>query len=205
MAYSAVPLVATGDLWTAASQNTYLRDNFAAHEGTIGNLGIVQLPVGSAILPISAITPMALTQIESTAASPKVNGRIAQADAAADEWLQWEFMVPRFYDSGPILWVFYYMDSAAAGNVVFASRVACMSDGDAGMPAKAYAAVNTSTTAVPGVAGTLDKAVVTLTNDDSMAASDICNIGLYRDADSGSDTATGDAIIKYAFFVFTAG
>lgn len=30
MAYSAVPLVATGDLWTAANQNTYLRDNMAA-------------------------------------------------------------------------------------------------------------------------------------------------------------------------------
>jgi len=30
MAYTAVPTVATGDLWTAANQNTYLRDNFAA-------------------------------------------------------------------------------------------------------------------------------------------------------------------------------
>lgn len=30
MAYSAVPIVATGDLWTAANHNTYIRDNFAA-------------------------------------------------------------------------------------------------------------------------------------------------------------------------------
>ena len=30
MAYSVVPLVATGDLWTAANHNTYLRDNMAA-------------------------------------------------------------------------------------------------------------------------------------------------------------------------------
>jgi len=30
MAYSVVPLVAVGDLWTAANQNTYLKDNFAA-------------------------------------------------------------------------------------------------------------------------------------------------------------------------------
>jgi len=30
VAYSVVPLVATGDLWTAANQNTYLRDNMAA-------------------------------------------------------------------------------------------------------------------------------------------------------------------------------
>jgi len=30
MAYSVVPLVATGDLWTAANHNTYLRDNMSA-------------------------------------------------------------------------------------------------------------------------------------------------------------------------------
>ena len=30
MAYSSVPTVATGDLWTAANHNTYVRDNFAA-------------------------------------------------------------------------------------------------------------------------------------------------------------------------------
>lgn len=29
MAYSLVPLVTTGDLWTAANHNTYVRDNFA--------------------------------------------------------------------------------------------------------------------------------------------------------------------------------
>ena len=30
MAYTAVPIVATGDLWTASNHNTYIRDNFAA-------------------------------------------------------------------------------------------------------------------------------------------------------------------------------
>jgi hypothetical protein len=30
MAYTAVPTVATGDTWTAANHNTYIRDNFAA-------------------------------------------------------------------------------------------------------------------------------------------------------------------------------
>jgi hypothetical protein len=32
MAYSAVPSVSTGDLWTAANHNTYIRDNFSDHE-----------------------------------------------------------------------------------------------------------------------------------------------------------------------------
>lgn len=30
MSYNAVPTVATGDVWSAASHNTYIRDNFAA-------------------------------------------------------------------------------------------------------------------------------------------------------------------------------
>ena len=110
-------------------------------------------------------------------------------------------MPPNFV-SDPILWVYYYSAAAIAGDVVFCGRVASVSDTDAGVPAKAYDAVNTSTTTVPGVAGTLDKAIVTLTNDDSMTADDFCNIGLYRDADAVADTLVGDAIIKYVFLVY---
>jgi hypothetical protein len=58
MAYSSVPTVATGDLWTAANHNTYIRDNFAAGIPDIfttkGDLGVasgpdvvIRLPVGS--------------------------------------------------------------------------------------------------------------------------------------------------------------
>jgi hypothetical protein len=35
MAYSETPSVSTGDLWTAANQNTYLRDNLIDHETRI--------------------------------------------------------------------------------------------------------------------------------------------------------------------------
>jgi len=30
MTYTAVPTKSTGDLWTAANHNTYIKDNFAA-------------------------------------------------------------------------------------------------------------------------------------------------------------------------------
>ncbi len=59
MAYSVVPTVATGDLWTAANHNTYIRDNFAAGvPGLFTSAGdmayasglraATRLPVGSA-------------------------------------------------------------------------------------------------------------------------------------------------------------
>jgi hypothetical protein len=35
MAYTETPSVSTGDLWTAANQNTYLRDNLIDHETRI--------------------------------------------------------------------------------------------------------------------------------------------------------------------------
>lgn len=58
MAFSVVPTVATGDLWTAANHNTYIRDNFAAGVPALftaaGDLAIgsgvgsaAQLPVGA--------------------------------------------------------------------------------------------------------------------------------------------------------------
>ena len=199
MARTAIPLYVTNQLITAAHGNTYWRDNEVAHWAGISKL---QLPISAGILPISGIDPMALSQVESTAGAPKANWRVASADDTTDEWLQWEFLVPPNFVSGPILWVYYYSAAAIAGDVVFCGRVAASTDGDAGIPAKAYDAVNTATTTVPGVAGTLDKAIVTLTNDDSMAADDFCNIGLYRDADDAGDTLVGDAIIKYVFLVY---
>lgn len=44
MAYSPVPTVVTGDLWTASNHNTYIRDNFAA-----GVPGILEAKGGIAV------------------------------------------------------------------------------------------------------------------------------------------------------------
>ena len=189
------------ELVTSTIMNAHVRDNLAYLSA---GLGIIQLPIGGALLPISSMNPMAITQVESSAAAPKVNSRIAAADASTDEWLQWEFVVPRFYTSGPILWVYYYSAAATSGDALFAAHVACISDGDTGIAAKAYDSVNLSAaTTIPGSADTLDKIAITLTNADSMAANDLCNIGLFRDV--SGDGVAGDLIIKNVFFVYTLG
>jgi len=53
MAYSAVPSVSTGDLWTAANHNTYLRDNLSDHESRIvaAEAAITALPDGIVSIP----------------------------------------------------------------------------------------------------------------------------------------------------------
>ena len=199
MARTAIPLYVTNQLITAAHGNTYWRDNESAHWAGISKL---QLPIGAAILPLSTNVPMSISQVESSGAAPKPNWRIASADDTTDEWLQFDFLVPPNFVSDPILWIYYYSTAAIAGDALFAAHVAAQSDGDAGVAAKVYDAVNLSAaTTIPGVAGTLDKITITLTNDDSMAANDFCNIGLFRDV--SGDSVVGDLIIKYVFLVYS--
>lgn len=58
MAYVAVPTVATGDLWTASNQNTYLRDNMAAlfPYSAAGDIGVASAAdmLGRLAAPASA-------------------------------------------------------------------------------------------------------------------------------------------------------
>ena len=70
MAYSVVPLVAVGDLWTAANQNTYLKDNMAA------------IWVGAAAGDMDYYAGAA-----NKSRLAAVNGGILQSGAAAPSWL----------------------------------------------------------------------------------------------------------------------
>lgn len=58
MAYSAVPTVTTGDLWTASNHNTYIRDNFAAGVPGIinakGDLAVGLALRNAGVLPVTA-------------------------------------------------------------------------------------------------------------------------------------------------------
>jgi hypothetical protein len=77
MAYASVPTVATGDLWTAANHNSYIRDNFAAGVPDIfttkGDLAVASGPDAAGRLGISA------------------NGLILQADSAQGLGMRWAF------------------------------------------------------------------------------------------------------------------
>lgn len=199
--YNEVPDVSFADWWTADNHDLYVRGNFI---WIVENFGIMQLPLGAALLPLSGVASMEISQIESTAGDPKPNYRIAAADAGTDEWLQWEFTVPAIYASDPMLKFLFYSAGAIAGDAGFSAHVACISAGDAGVAAKAYDAINLSgAIAVPGVAGTETLGSITLTNDDSMAAGDDCNIGLFRDV--SEDSVAGDLLIRKVYFVFTLG
>jgi len=181
-----------GELMTVAIANEQWRDN----EKYLGRIaGSPILNIGNAIAPLSGVTPAAIEQIVSSGAAPKPNMYQARFDAAADEGLMWQFTLPPAFTGILDLKIYYYMASASAGNVVFVAQVSAKSDADAGMTSRTFDAANSQAVTVPGVAGTLDVATITMTNDDGMAAGDEVILLLYRDANAGGDTAAGDCII----------
>jgi hypothetical protein len=102
------------------------------------------------------------------------------------------------YNGGTLTAAIYFsMTSATSGNVVNDVYVACVADGASqDIDTKVFAAANSVTTAVPGTAGYLKVATVTLTNNDSCASGNLLAIKVRRNGASGSDTATGDQEIR---------
>ena len=182
-----------GELVSAAMGNEQWRDNMD-YLISVLRLATLNLSVGNAIAPMT-LTPAAIEQIESSAGAPKANQFEARFDAAADEHLQWQFVLPTSFSGTMILNLYYFMASATSGNVVWAAMVSAKGDGDSGMTARVFDDPNTATSAVPGTAGNFKVVQITLTNDDGMAGGDNVILDIYRDADNGSDTATGDAVL----------
>lgn len=73
MAYSAVPTVATNDIWSASNHNTYIKDNFADHESRI-------LAVEGLSYTISVIIGDGVSAITT---SPAVKGAVGPIPAAS--------------------------------------------------------------------------------------------------------------------------
>lgn len=75
MAYNAVPTVNTGDLWTAANHNTYIKDNFAAGVPDIfttkGDLAVASGADAAARLAVGS------------------NGQFVRANSAATNGVDW--------------------------------------------------------------------------------------------------------------------
>jgi len=137
----------------------------------------------------------ALMRVKSSASAPSPHFLQASFDASTIERIMWSFRMPADYNNTPVLKVQFKMTSATTGNVVIGGRVAAYTAGvdSTDADAKAFAAVNTATVAVPATtAGKIGEGSISLTTNDSVAANDWVVIYLSREASNGSDTATGD-------------
>lgn len=125
-------------------------------------------------------------------------------DAGTDEITYFSFPMPDDYSSTPVLKINYAATSATSGDVVWACQVMAVSSGDSqDVDTASYAAINSATDTVPGTAGHLKSASISITNNDSLAAGDHVFLKLFRDADNASDTAAGDIELISARLEYT--
>ena len=170
--------------------------------------GTILLCIGAAVLPDGSSNNAAagIQRVKSSGGVHNSHFLQATLDASTDEFLFWSFRMPVDYSSGLTLKAPYKMASATSGNVLLQAYVAAVSDGDLqDIDAKAFATVNLSAAkAVPGTAGYPDEIVLALTNDDGVVAGDWVCVEVGRDADNGSDTATGDMELLDCALEYTA-
>lgn len=145
---------------------------------------MIALPILGALL--DATNPPGITFI---------NGRPKLLfDDSTDEIIRWQFRMPSDYASAPVLRGQFSMASATSGSVVWSARLMAVTPGDSqDMDSDSYDSANTDTEAVPATAGYLDEFSITISNADGVAAGDYVCLELSRDADNGSDDASGDA------------
>lgn len=116
-------------------------------------------------------------------------------DASTDEAAIWTFVMPQAYAGGTLkAYLHFTMSTATTGNVVLQAAVEAIADAEAAGSDSFDTVNNSGQIAVPGAAGTLEIASITLTNKDSVNVGERVRIKINRDADSTSDTddATGD-------------
>lgn len=132
-----------------------------------------------------------------------VNARPVLAfDASTQETAYWTLIAPQGLTGALSCVITYMMASATSGNIEFEVAAEAITDADATDldATTSFDTVNASgAITVPGTAGYIDQASVTLTNADSVAAGDLLRISISRDSDDGTnDTATGDLYLLMA-------
>ena len=119
-------------------------------------------------------------------------------DAAADEHAFWKFKASNYGAGNLSLILRWYADTASSGDVIWNAAIAAITpDTDTqDVETKALAAVNAVTDSHLGTTGQrVHSCTITISNLDSLAADDEVFLRVSRDADNGSDTLTGDAIL----------
>lgn len=122
-------------------------------------------------------------------------------DASADESAYFKIRAVRYGSGNLTLALEWYADTASSGDVIWGAQIAAITpDADSqDVETDGLATANTVTDTHLGTTGQrLHRGTITISNLDSLAADDIVWLRIYRDADAGGDTMTGDAILTLA-------
>jgi len=125
-------------------------------------------------------------------------------DGTVDESVIYSLRMPSDYASALTLIVHYSMATATTNNVAVRTQVMAVSDGE-NVDTDSFATLSKSADkTVPGTAGLMDVITHTLTNLDSLVASDYFAIHIARENATTGTNATGDMEIWALSLTYTA-
>ncbi|MGE4164081.1 MAG: hypothetical protein AB7G23_20330 [Vicinamibacterales bacterium] len=119
-------------------------------------------------------------------------------DASTEEAVFFRFPAVRYASGNVSVEIQWYADSASSGDVVWGAQLAAITPNTDSQDVEtdSLATASTVTDSHLGTTGQrLHSATVTVSNLDSLAASDDVALRVYRVAANGSDTMSGDAIV----------
>lgn len=120
-------------------------------------------------------------------------------DATTEETAFLNFTALNYGSGNLTLTIVWVADTASSGDVIWGAALAAITPNTdtQDIETKAFATAQTVTDTHLGTTGQrVHSCDLTISNLDSLAANDECILKVYRDADAGGDTMTGDASIR---------
>lgn len=118
-------------------------------------------------------------------------------DASTDEAAIFSGVLPKHYAGGGItVYIHWAATSATSGDVIWGVQFERIGEGSQDIDSDGFASAKTVTATASGTSGNVDIASVAFTNGaeiDSIAVGEVFRLKVYRDADAGGDTMSGDA------------
>jgi hypothetical protein len=148
---------------------------------------LLQWPASAGIPPSTSFATLARRN----------NHLVANFDAAADESLDFEGVLPANYAGGGLTVTLVWLAATAtSGDVVWNVDIERHEDDVTDLDADSFVGVNAATGTAASATGEPQYTAVTFTNGadmDSLAVGESFRLRVTRDADNGSDTMAGDA------------
>jgi len=121
-------------------------------------------------------------------------------DASTVEAACWVFRAPQGLTGTMQVVIDYAMETATSGKIDFEASIEAFADGE-DLSSASFDTANAANETVPGTVKYRNQLTITLTNNDSMAAGELCRLKIERDADDGTDdTAAGDCWVYVVEF-----
>lgn len=156
----------------------------------------------SAMFPRTTTGCAALAQAESS--TNKVNYKVLDFDQSTEEYAQFGIPSPKYWDAGTITATFYWTAASGSGDVIWGIQGMSFANDDALDQAFGTAQTVTDTLIATGDVH-VTSATSAVTIGGTPTAGDWVHFQIYRDADAGGDTLSGDARLIGVRIEFAVG